>query len=62
MESGLPIFRLGFSDPALLDSHIMLYSYRTFTFFSRLFHTVQILIIMLLGLFRFRSPLLTESL
>ena len=62
MEGGPPIFRQDFTCPALLKDPNEHYAYGAVTRSGRPFQTVLLATVSATGLFRFRSPLLAESL
>ena len=62
LPDGAGTFRQNFSGSALLDSLLLPFMYGTFTLFGIPFQVFPLIDNNLIGLVRFRSPLLTESL
>ena len=61
LEGGPPMFRQGFTCPALLKASTQSYRYGTITLSGAPFQTLPVPSCQDYGLVRFRSPLLTES-
>ena len=61
LEGGPPNFRQDFTCPALLEDHDRHCAYGTITHSCQAFQPVRLLLVMVTGLVRVRSPLLTES-
>ena len=62
MEGGPPTFRQDFTCPALLKDHAQVFAYGAITLYGGSFQILLLTLNMATGLFRVRSPLLTESL